>query len=334
MVPIFTTILVMAGERIDKTERLLNLTLALLATRRPMSKNEIFSNIPGYSGRPDAMERMFERDKDELREIGIEIQVLPLDSYFDDELGYQIISKDFFLPEIKISHEEAIWLAVANSLLAHSSNSLKGDSALQKIYSANQISINDVLQFSQTWDLAVSLDETLLMIWESIREQVNLAFVYGYGPATGPREVSPYTIISRHGNWYVVARDLNDERIKTFRVDRISELSSTRVRKFVPPISSTEIGDFLASFNGKVIPKITIRLHKELSLMHPIFMKSQRYGEETSLPSGSLIDLIELDKEEALEMILRAGDSIEVVEPIDLRIEIIDRLQSIVKAHS
>ena len=50
-----------------KAERLINLVMALLATRRYLSKSEIFESIPGYSGLAETMERMFERDKDDLR---------------------------------------------------------------------------------------------------------------------------------------------------------------------------------------------------------------------------------------------------------------------------
>lgn len=76
--------------RKDKAERLVNLTMALLETRRPLSKDEIFTNVAGYSGTPEAMERMFERDKDDLRELNIEILVEAKDKYFDDEVGYRI----------------------------------------------------------------------------------------------------------------------------------------------------------------------------------------------------------------------------------------------------
>ena len=58
----------------QKTERLINLTLALLATKRYLTKSEIFKSVTGYSGSPETMERMFERDKDELRNMGVEIE--------------------------------------------------------------------------------------------------------------------------------------------------------------------------------------------------------------------------------------------------------------------
>jgi proteasome accessory factor B len=69
----------------QKTERLINLTLALLASKRYLSKSEIFNTVAGYSGSAESMERMFERDKDELRNLGIQIEVKALDPLFDDE---------------------------------------------------------------------------------------------------------------------------------------------------------------------------------------------------------------------------------------------------------
>ena len=78
-----------------KSERLVNLVIALLATRRSLTKNEIFRTIDGYDGSEESMERMFERDKDELRSLGIEIEVSGLDPLFDDELGYRIKPENF-----------------------------------------------------------------------------------------------------------------------------------------------------------------------------------------------------------------------------------------------
>jgi len=58
-----------------KSERLINLTIALLATKRFITKSEIFKTIEGYEGNAESKERMFERDKDDLRSLGIEIEV-------------------------------------------------------------------------------------------------------------------------------------------------------------------------------------------------------------------------------------------------------------------
>ena len=80
-----------------KNERLVNLTIALLATKRYLTKNEIFRNIEGYEGSAEAKERMFERDKDDLRKLGIQIEVGGLDPLFDDEAGYRIRPESYAL---------------------------------------------------------------------------------------------------------------------------------------------------------------------------------------------------------------------------------------------
>jgi proteasome accessory factor B len=70
-----------------KIERLINLTIALLATKRYLTKSEIFKSVEGYEGSPETKERMFERDKDDLRSLGIEIEVGSFDPLFNDEAG-------------------------------------------------------------------------------------------------------------------------------------------------------------------------------------------------------------------------------------------------------
>ena len=69
----------------QKTERLINLTLALLSSKRYLTKSEIFKNVAGYSGSAETMERMFERDKDDLRNLGVRIEVRALDPLFEDD---------------------------------------------------------------------------------------------------------------------------------------------------------------------------------------------------------------------------------------------------------
>jgi proteasome accessory factor B len=78
-----------------KTERLVNLTIALLATKRYITKSEIFRTVDGYEGSDESKERMFERDKDDLRNLGIEIEVGTFDPLFEDESGYRIKPENY-----------------------------------------------------------------------------------------------------------------------------------------------------------------------------------------------------------------------------------------------
>ena len=80
-----------------KSERLVNLTIALLASKRYLTKSEIFRTVEGYEGAPEAMERMFERDKDDLRSLGIVIELGTFDPLFEDEAGYRITPSSYQL---------------------------------------------------------------------------------------------------------------------------------------------------------------------------------------------------------------------------------------------
>ena len=85
-----------------KSERLLNLLIMLLVQRHYVSKERI-RTILYPDSRPDAFEKMFERDKDELRSLGVPIEVGSIDPLFDDEPGYRISPDDFALPDIRLA---------------------------------------------------------------------------------------------------------------------------------------------------------------------------------------------------------------------------------------
>src|SRR5216683_6117021 len=94
----------------QKTERLLSLVVCLLSARRYLTAGQIRDAVPGYPETFDAFKRMFERDKDELRELGI-----PLETGVgaDDEIGYRISRHAYELPEIRLEPDEAAVLGLA-----------------------------------------------------------------------------------------------------------------------------------------------------------------------------------------------------------------------------
>ena len=57
-----------------KTERLLSLVVCLLSTRRYLTAEQIRQAVAVYREQPEAFKRMFERDKEELRELGIPLE--------------------------------------------------------------------------------------------------------------------------------------------------------------------------------------------------------------------------------------------------------------------
>ncbi len=206
---------------LGKTERLLNLTMALLATRKYLTKSEIFRNVAGYTGTDDTMERMFERDKDDLRSIGIEIEVGSLSAYFEDEKGYRIRPDAYGLDIGEISPRELALLSIAAASWRTASLSENALSGLRKLRSLGipvateelAIGLSSVDNPQQYFDL----------IWDAIDSRRILEFHYpnSLGSEVGLRRLQPYSLILWRGNWYLIGHDLGRSDVRTFKLIRI-----------------------------------------------------------------------------------------------------------------
>jgi len=95
-----------------KTERLLGLVVCLLSSERYLTALQIRAAVPGYPESFEAFKRMFERDKEELRELGIPLET-GSNSPVDEELGYRIPRQAYVLPEIRLEPDEAAVLSLA-----------------------------------------------------------------------------------------------------------------------------------------------------------------------------------------------------------------------------
>lgn len=205
-----------------KSERLVNLTIALLNTRRHLTKSEIFSRVYGYTGSPEAMERMFERDKEELRSIGIKIDVEQLDPLFNDETGYRIFPENYALDISGLDQAELSILAVAISSLQSDNHDL--------LLRLRALGSDSGLPFSPP--ILPDSPTELSTIVQAIDDCVTITFTYRNDENVGTsRTLEPYAVYSRHGLWYVVGRDVDRGAIRTFRLDRFLGEVATVYRK-------------------------------------------------------------------------------------------------------
>ena len=95
----------------------MNLVLCLLSTRQFLPAERIRATVPGYADAPsdEAFSRMFERDKTELRELGVPLET-GRTSGFDTVEGYRIARQDYELGEIDLEADEAAAVARAARL--------------------------------------------------------------------------------------------------------------------------------------------------------------------------------------------------------------------------
>ena len=210
----------------QKSERLVNLTIALLATKRYLTKAEIFKTVAGYDGEPEARDRMFERDKDDLRSLGIEIELGSFDPLFEDEAGYRIKPEKYSLQLNQLSSTQLMLLSQAS--LAWK-KALLGESAHTALRKLKALGIESDLENLVIDNLAVpEAPIDIPVILDAISERRTLEFDYlSVEAEIERRDVSPYRLYRRNGYWYLIAFDNSRKELRTFRLDRFASGAQT-----------------------------------------------------------------------------------------------------------
>ena len=308
-----------------KSERLINLTIALLATKRFITKSEIFKTIEGYEGSSESKERMFERDKDDLRSLGIEIEVGSFDPLFNDEAGYRIKQERYQLDLGDVTALEISLLSLAAQAWQGASLDDAAQRALVKLNSLGIAIDEENIPDSAPFFSDGGLD--LPIITRAIAEHQILEFTYrNYELTDEVRSVVPIGLSTRSGFWYFTGVDQGIEEIRTFRFDRV--IGSFTVKKGPKDFETPE------NFDSKRIFERDIDTHAVIDI---------RRGKGTSLralasstkPIGEWdqVQIPILDMRTLSALILWHGDDVYVHSPIELREIIIASLKELVKTH-
>jgi proteasome accessory factor B len=205
-----------------KTERLLNLVIALLATRMPLSKARIRAAVPQYQGTAsdEAFDRMFERDKDELRELGIPLVTAVIDPVFDDELGYRIDKREYALPEIAFEPDEVTALSLAARTWTRASLAGPAATGLRKLRAAGVTMDDSSLVGIEP--VVRTTEEAFEPLRRAVRDRQVVTFGYQKPDADSTtRRLQPWGLAQWHGRWYLTGYDLDRGAPRVFRVSRI-----------------------------------------------------------------------------------------------------------------
>lgn len=204
-----------------KTERLMNLFIALLVSRQYLTKDRIREAVEGYDAKDDAaFDRMFERDKIELRELGITVETGSNDKYFDDEVGYRIKRDDVELPDIDLTREEAAVVGLASQVWEHAGLASASTTALFKLKAAGVTVDTSVLRMVEP-RLSAS-EPSFDTMWEAATKRIPVTFDYRRpGAETTTRSVQPWGVISWHGRWYMAGFDVDRDEPRVFRLTRV-----------------------------------------------------------------------------------------------------------------
>jgi proteasome accessory factor B len=208
-----------------KTERLLSLVVCLLSAGRFLTATQIRDAVPGYPDSFEAFKRMFERDKDELRELGIPLET-GTNSAAEDEAGYRISRQAYMLPEIRLEPDEAAVLGLAARVWHRAELAGAAAGALLKLRAAG-IDAEETTQPGIEPRLRTG-EASFGALWQAVRDGRPVTFAYRAAGRSAPqhRRLEPWGVVNRHGRWYVAGHDLDRAGVRVFRLSRIDGLVS------------------------------------------------------------------------------------------------------------
>ncbi len=294
----------------DKLERLLNLTAALLHAEIPLTAEELRDRVGGYPDTKATFRRAFERDKDDLRSMGMPLRVEPVPGVDPPVDGYRLDRDEYAGTELAFEADELAALHLATSLVQ-----LDGDdTALVKLGAGS----GDAPAASVG---RVPFNDTLATMIGAAVDRNALSFTYN----DVERIVEPWKLSFTRGHWYLSGFDRLREDQRLYRVDRIKDGVSLSGPAKAPvgdvnePIDlrGWELGD------GPVI-KATILVDADQAAYARHIL-----GEVVDRSDGSVTATLDVRNIDAFRsFVLSFLEHAEILEPADLRTDFVEWLEA------
>jgi proteasome accessory factor B len=318
-----------------RTERLVNLVICLLSTRRFLTAAQIAATVPGYEHDPEdprdheAFQRKFERDKAELRELGVPLET-GFDSAFDTESGYRIAHREYALPDIPLEPDEAAAVGIAARLWQHAGLAAAASSGLAKLRAAG-VEVDP--QATLGVEPVVTVDPAFGPLTAATRARRAVTFSYRVPEVDDPttRRLEPWGVVCWQGRWYVVGHDRDRRATRCFRLSRI--VGAVRLvgaeGAFAPP-EKVDLISHVARFSGPVA-----HTGRAVVLARPGRAAGLRRWAVETVPGAEVDRLIVTysDVERLASTLVGYGADVRVESPPELREAVIQQLKEVVARH-
>jgi proteasome accessory factor B len=318
-----------------RTERLVNLVICLLATRRFLTAEQIAAIVPGYEHDPnderdhEAFQRKFERDKSELRELGVPLE-MGTASIFDNEQGYRIARREYALPDIPLAPDEAAAVGIAARLWQQTGLAAAASSGLAKLR-AGGIDVDPHATLGV--EAVVTVDPAFEPLTAAVRDRQAVTFSYEVPErdGAGVRRLQPWGVVCWRGRWYVVGHDLDRAAERCFRLSRIvSGVRRIGRRGAYEPPPNVDLIGYVARSSGPIE-----RTGRASVLARPGRAAGVRRWAEScvSTPEGDRLTLSYGDADQFAAWLVGYGADVVVLEPPEVRERIVRRLAAVVAAY-
>lgn len=323
------------AEKIPPEERLMNLVVALMATEIGITKQQILESVSGYRQRveagtsSEALEKMFERDKDEIRALGVPIETLG--DYADPndlrEARYRIPQAEYDLPvDIDFTPSDLAVLTLASSVWREGSLSAEARTGLRKVQSLGIDVDEPIIGFAPRLDFTSAAFTTVQSAMDAHRV-IRFAYLKPGDSTATQRRVQPLALIDLEGRWHLFAidADLNAER--TFLLSRIVGDVALTTEKFDAALLEGAGARGLEGLREVLARNVA---HLEV---HPGSEAALRLARRLE-PTAQGYDVHYLDTAIFADELASYGPEVRVVNPPELRDAVITRLQATLAAHA
>lgn len=314
-----------------KTERLMNLVMTLLYTRRPLSRARLRESVEQYRSAPsdEAFERMFERDKDELRELGIPLVTEEITAGWEDEPGYRIHQRDYALPQIRFDSDELAVLGLAARTWSHATLAGPAGTALRKLRASGVEPDHEAFAFVEA--RLGTREPAFGPLLEALLAETPVRFSYARpGGESSQRTVQPWGLTSQSGHWYLTGLDTGRDAPRVFRLSRITGKVATagRPSSYSVPPDHDPVAMIRRRREGRELGLARLRVREGAgnALRHRAVVAAGKDGwDVVQLPFGDVQDLA--------HEIASYGGGVLVEEPQELRAAVLAILRAAADAH-
>jgi proteasome accessory factor B len=315
-------------------ERLVNLVVALMATEQGLTKDTILASVAGYreqgeaGASKDALEKMFERDKESLRGLGVPIETIGDYADPDDlrEARYRVPTAEYALPDdIVFTPAEIALLNLAGGVWGSESLSADARSGLRKIRALGNEIDEPIIGYAPRINLR---DASFAPLQQAIEQSRVVSFPYLRPGERAPRQrrIRPLALVEYEARWHVFGYDLNIDAERTFLLRRIvGDVVATRDR--FDPALRTGAGERALSGLERLAAGQSALLE-----VHPGTEAALRLRRRAH-PAEQGIRVPYVDIHVFADELASYGPEVRVVAPAGLRDEVVARLRATAALH-
>lgn len=321
---------------IPAEERLFSLVLALLETDLGLTKHDILSTVRGYSerykdgGDNANLERQFERDKDDIRELGVPLETIesPGETGNNQLLRYRIPREGYELPsDIHFTPEESALLGLAAAVWREGEFSAESSRALLKLRGLGAVASEPVLGYVPRLRARDHAFEPLRIAIERHRH-VRFDYLKPGQLTPTTRTVEPLALFLFQGRWHCYSNDPATGIRKTFLLRRIVSAIHTTTTTFDPPrgdLAAEGLAELLDLWQQRTA-LVTVETGSDSDL------RLRKRRDTTIDDTGFTLHYVDIDL--LADELAAYGPEVHVLEPAELATLVHERLRSIADAHS